>query len=536
MAGSPKKKQVDVHFTLKRVFKKQSFRPLQLEVINAAIAGNDVFLCAATSFGKSLCYQLPAVVATGVTIVVSPLLALMQNQVHAAQALGIPSEVINSNTLLAERHRIENDLLCGHPQTRLLYVTPELCSFDRFRNVVQKIHRQGQLTRIAIDEAHCVSEWGHDFRPAYKELVWFKRNLSLPAVPIMAVTATATKKVRDDIFTFLGLKDTLTFTTSSARPNIHYEVQYFNESRAQNPDTGDLLPYLIKWLTGLHDRRLQGLQAAPTNPTFSTPTHGIIYTPTRNLADDLSNRLAQAGIRAAAYHAGLDSATRTAIQAAFLSSATPPPDQATSLSASFNLICATTAFGMGIDIPSVRFVLHYGLPRGMESFAQESGRAGRDDRAARSVILYSREERDRALWKVNMDVTREEQRNGGNAGGGSGARKVAALAKLESLKAVIRYCEGVEVCRHAVVEAYFGAADGEKVVDSEEQGGKPAENTAGKKAAVKCDFACDVCKEGPARLRERRDRALATDEAAMLYTQVQTQGAPVGTYDYDCYA
>ncbi|KAI9871207.1 MAG: hypothetical protein M1823_008514, partial [Watsoniomyces obsoletus] len=149
MPASPIKRQkkVDVNFTLKRVFRKTSFRPLQLEVVNSAIAGHDIFLCAATSFGKSLCYQLPAVVATGVTVVISPLLALMTNQVNAARALGIPTESIHGQTPRPERNKIETDLLCGHPETRLLYVTPELCAFDNFRKLLMKIHQQGQLVR-----------------------------------------------------------------------------------------------------------------------------------------------------------------------------------------------------------------------------------------------------------------------------------------------------------------------------------------------------------------------------------------------------
>ncbi len=148
----------DLRFTLRRVFGKDAFRPLQEEVITAVVAGHDVFVCAATSFGKSLCYQLPAVVSLGVTVVISPLLALMENQVQAAKALGIAVVMINGNTPWPARKLIETDLLCGHPETKLLYVTPELCAADRFRKIIMQIHRQGQLTRIAIDEAHCISE------------------------------------------------------------------------------------------------------------------------------------------------------------------------------------------------------------------------------------------------------------------------------------------------------------------------------------------------------------------------------------------
>lgn len=485
MPASPIKRRVDVNFTLKRVFRKNSFRPLQLEVINAAIAGNDIFLCAATSFGKSLCYQLPAVVATGVTIVICPLLALMTNQVNAARALGIATQSIHGNTPRSERIKIETDLLCGHPETRLLYVTPELCAFDNFRKILTKIHQQGQLTRVAIDEAHCISEWGHDFRPAYKDLIWLKQNLQCPSVPIMAVTATATKQVRDDIFTYLRLKNPKVFTTSSARPNIHYEIQYFNESDPQNGQD-DIFPYLLNWLMRMHERRVLA--------KVTTPIHGIIYCPMRATADNIANKLTNSDIRAASYHAGLEPLLRLKIQAAFLACETITENNMPNLTSSFNIICATTAFGMGIDMPTVRFVVHYGLPRGMESFIQESGRAGRDNKAAASLVLYTREERDRCLWRAQRDFSNEKN-------------KVLAKSKQSSLEKIIEFSENTDKCRHKLVSSYFGEDAG---------------------AAV-CDFACDVCKEGGDALRKRKDKGLATDEAALEYTQ--REGA--GRYDYD---
>lgn len=485
MPPSPSKRRVDVHFTLKRVFRKTCFRPLQLEVINAAIAGNDVFLCAATSFGKSLCYQLPAVVSTGVTVVISPLLALMTNQVDAASALGIPTKSIHGGTPRSERQKIETDLLCGHPETRLLYVTPELCAFDNFRRILSQIHRQGQLTRIAIDEAHCISEWGHDFRPAYKDLIWLKQNLQCPSVPIMAVTATATTQVRNDIFTYLQLKNVKVFTTSSARPNIHYGIQYFNESEPVNGQD-DMFPYLINWLTRIHERRILAKVAEPI--------HGIIYCPTRAAADNISSKLTNSNIRASSYHAGLEPFARLRVQAAFLDNKILPEGNLQDPTSSFNLICATTAFGMGIDMPTVRFVVHYGLPRGMESYIQESGRAGRDNKAAASLVLYTREERDRCIWRIQRDLSREKN-------------KVLARSKQTSLEKMIEFCENTDKCRHKLVSNYFGE-------DA---------------SAAVCDYACDVCKEGGVMLKKRKDRCLATDEAASQYTQREGPGG----YDYD---
>ncbi|KIV85497.1 hypothetical protein PV11_01188 [Exophiala sideris] len=492
----------DLRFTLRRVFGKESFRPLQEEVITAVLAGHDVFLCAATSFGKSLCYQLPAVVSLGVTVVISPLLALMTNQVEAARNLGIAVECINGKTGQQERRRIETDLQCGHPATKLLYVTPELCATDHFRKLILTIHRQGQLVRIAIDEAHCISEWGHDFRPAYKELSWLKTTLNCPAVPVMAVTATATPQVREDIFKFLGLVNTKTksFSTSTARPNIHYEVQYFSESNPENGED-DVFPFLMSRLQFMHQRRLMRLNhLLQQDPKAAmAPITGIIYVSYRATADTLASKLTAAGVRAHSYHAGLEDTQRSKIQTMFLRYATMDShllqaDGDQTLKSSFNIMCATTAFGMGIDIPTIRFVIHYGLPRGMESFAQESGRAGRDDKAAASIILYTREEKERAEFRAKGDAGREKS-------------KAKAESRLKSLQSVINFCENIEICRHELLSRYFG-------------------DNAG---SAECYYACDVCKEGPVKLKKRKERGVASELEAFAFTQRET----VRDYDYE---
>src|SRR5438874_3986956 len=353
--GTTGTERVDVDFTLRRVFGKKSFRPLQREVITAAIEGHDVFLQAATSFGKSLCFQLPASVATGITVVVSPLLALMANQINAARALGIPTESISSNTPKSERNRIVSDLKCGHPETRLLYVTPELCAMDHFRKLLNTIHTQGQLIRVAIDEAHCVSEWGHDFRPAYKELSWLKRTLILPSVPIIALTATATPRVRNDIVQCLGLnplispsqaagapgKTTKFFSTTTARPNIHYEVRYFSESCPRHESGNDLVANLVSWLTAISTRRAR-LLASACQPLDLTPICGIVYVSLRAEAENVACRLSTSSITAAAYHAGLDADTRSCVQTTFLHPPIPSLESARTLAGSFNIIVATT--------------------------------------------------------------------------------------------------------------------------------------------------------------------------------------------------
>jgi RecQ family ATP-dependent DNA helicase len=521
---------VDIDFTLRRVFGRKAFRPLQREVITATIEGHDVFLQAATSFGKSLCFQLPASVATGITVVVSPLLALMTNQINAARALGIPTESISSNTPPSERTRIVSDLKCGHPETRLLYVTPELCAMDHFRKLLNTIHTQGQLIRVAVDEAHCVSEWGHDFRPAYKELSWLKRTLILPSVPIIALTATATPRVRNDIVKCLGLnplisptqdvgtpgKTTRFFSTTTARPNIHYEVRYFSESSPKDDSGDDLFANLVVWLTSISTRRAHLLasmyssQLQSPNPSDLAPIGGIIYVPLRAVAENVASRLSSSCVTAAAYHAGLEPNTRAWVQTTFLHPPVPSLEGACTLAGSFNIIVATTAFGMGIDAPGVRFVVHYGMPRGLEAFVQESGRAGRDGKAASSIVLYTREERDRVRFRVAQDMAKElNKKAGGRCSPAERAMAEAqARSKVESLEKAIEYCEETSHCRHEIISSYFG--DGEMPV---------------------CDFACDFCKEGAVALEKRKERGLATDEAAMEFTQRETSQA-VDDYDY----
>jgi RecQ family ATP-dependent DNA helicase len=545
------KDTVDIDFTLKRVFGKRAFRPLQREVITATIEGHDVFLQAATSFGKSLCFQLPAVVSRGITVVVSPLLALMTSQITATRALGIPTESISSTTPQAERNRINTDLKCGHPFTRLLYVTPEFCTTATFRKVLTTIHQQGQLTRVAIDEAHCISAWGHDFRPAYKELSWFKKTLILPSVPITALTATATPRVREDIVRCLGLaplhsqtqpnrtettgKVTRFFNSTTARPNIHYEVQYFSESNPKHPSGDDMFSFLLDWLSAISSRRnrlLAHLASTEVNNSipweYLGPISGIIYTCTRHSASILSERLSRSlGYAVPAYHAGLDHHLRGSVQATFLSRTTNS-STASVPGCPFNLIVATTAFGMGIDHPHIRFVVHYGLPRGLEAFVQESGRAGRDGKGALSLVLYSREERDRLRFRVQGDVECQRGKHSKRGGLETSSSAVAqAEAKGENLEHAINYCESTGKCRHEIISAHFGDLP-------------TAEPGAAASRSKLCDFACDVCKETPPAVGKRMARGLASDGDAWAFTQTQIQqraepgvGLDVAGEEYD---
>ncbi|KAJ5231626.1 uncharacterized protein N7469_006214 [Penicillium citrinum] len=504
--GLPKKKP-DLEFYLHRFFRKKSFRPLQREVVSAAVEGHDVFLQASTSFGKSLCFQLPAVMDTGLTIVICPLLALMMDQVNSLQAIGVAVSTINSNTPLAERRLILDDMLSGHPRTRLLYVTPELCQTDSFRRNLQIVHQQEQLNRIAIDEAHCISEWGHDFRPAYQELGWLRKNLTNPAVPITALTATATPRVRSDIINILGL-DTTTlrlFNTPSARPNIHYEVRYLEN--ASEDDGLSQLHNLLMWLKAIQTRRATrvGAEAAARLP----PISGIIYVGLRAMAEQLANELSrQSSISAVAYHAGLAPQERTRIQAMWTSSQPSERSRDGGPSPVFSIIVATNAFGMGIDNPHVRFVVHWTPPRSFEGFVQESGRAGRDGRAAASLVYYNTQERDRIHDRLSRDAENVKNRGGPRQYIDSLLRN--QTARLESFQKVIRYCDSISKCRHDMIKDLFGDFELEEMGSQQPPSSQAMMELRGGIGSSPCDFACDFCKEGRGGLAKRK-RKMAPD-------------------------
>ncbi|KAI0161490.1 RecQ family ATP-dependent DNA helicase [Xylariaceae sp. FL1272] len=450
----------DLDFTLRKQFNKQSFRPFQREIIQATLDRHDVFVQAATSFGKSLCFQLPAVVDHGITIVVSPLLSLMMNQVEALRAAGIDASFFNSNTPIPERDRIVGDLKTGHPRTRLLYVTPELCATDRFRDQLQIVYNQRELARIAIDEAHCISEWGHDFRKDFKRLSWFRE--SFPEVPIMCLTATANDQVRNDVLHTLGLDAdpdrVKSFTMSAFRPNLHFEIRftsYQDDGRVEN---------FVKWLRSVYRRRAEEPRKSELTAIGQRPDNvpGIIYTISRDECDDLAAQLRQAGIGAQPFHARLTKEAKEQTLAKWV--ANEP---------GFDIIVATTAFGMGIDKDNVRFVVHWRLPKSFEGYYQEAGRAGRDGNAAYCFLYYSREDKERLCSLLMRD--RDSKNSNWDA-------------RASSLKSLIDYCENIMTCRHKLICDYFGEEE-----------------------TPVCDYACDFHKDSKD-LKRRFLRGLATEE------------------------
>jgi ATP-dependent DNA helicase RecQ len=373
---------------LKRYFGFTSFRPLQREIIADTLAGKDVFALLPTGGGKSLCFQLPALLRPGLTLVISPLIALMKDQVDALQATGVAATFLNS-TLEAGAARERWRGLHQH-EYRLLYVAPERLMLPGFLSDLQKWN----VNLIAVDEAHCISEWGHDFRPEYRQLSSVRALF--PEAPVMALTATATERVRTDIVELLQLREPSVFVASFNRPNLSYRVL------AKAKPSAQVLEFLRE---REHDS-------------------GIIYCQSRKGAEALAAHLAEHGIPAKPYHAGLAPKEREENQDLFLR------DEA-------RVICATIAFGMGINKPNVRFVIHYDLPKNIEGYYQETGRAGRDGLPGDCVLLFSAGDVVKQQRFIDEKSPAEQM-----------------LAR-EQLRLVVHYAESGG-CRRAELLRYFG--------------------------------------------------------------------------------
>jgi ATP-dependent DNA helicase RecQ len=379
---------------LKQYFGHDTFLPGQHEIIQKVVSGRDAFILMPTGAGKSLIYQFSSLLMPGLTVVISPLIALMKDQVDRLHGNGIAATFINSSLIGSERIGRERDVLNG--KLKLLYVAPERLLTQNFLSLLDEVHNRVGLSLIAVDEAHCVSEWGHDFRPEYRQIGVVRRRF--PHVPMMALTATATARVRQDILSQLGLRDPLVHIASFNRPNLSYEV------RDKRKSSFDELVRLLQELAG---------------------ESVIVYCQSRKSVEDLSIALNQSGIESLPYHAGLSSEQRTEHQNRFIRDDVP-------------VLVATIAFGMGIGKPDVRAVIHYDLPRNLEGYYQESGRAGRDGLPARCVIFFSRGDLVKVAYIIDQKIDEQEQR----------------IAR-QQLQQVVAYCES-SVCRRKVLLAYFG--------------------------------------------------------------------------------
>ena len=373
---------------LKKYYGYDHFRPGQKELIEAILAGRDALGIMPTGGGKSICYQIPALLLEGITIVISPLISLMKDQVDTLKEYGIPAELINSTLSMSEFRDVIDRAKLG--EYKLLYIAPERLETESFVSLVESI----PIDMIAIDEAHCISQWGHDFRPSYNRIKIMIEKL--PKRPIIAAfTATATPLVKSDIKTLLDLYEPFELLSSFDRSNLYFEVR--------KPDNK------------LHE--IQSYLKAHSNQS------GIIYCATRKNVDEVCERLNKLGISATKYHAGLNENERTHNQEDFLFDRVP-------------IIVATNAFGMGIDKPNVRFVIHYNMPKNMESYYQEAGRAGRDGEESECILLYSTQ--DIMTNRYLIDI--------GNTSG--------RVVEYEKLNSMVDYCN-TEGCLRGFILNYF---------------------------------------------------------------------------------
>jgi len=421
----------DVHATLKEIFGYDTFRPNQEQIVRAILEGRHVFAVMPTGGGKSLCYQLPARIMQGTTVVISPLISLMKDQVDGAVSMGLDAAFINSSMAFDEVMEVREKLLDG--QLDLLYVSPERFAMEGFISTLER----APVTHFAIDEAHCISEWGHDFRPDYLALSGIVKNF--PGVPVSAFTATATRKVQDDILKKLALVTPHTVRASFDRPNLFYRVIPKDNIKKQ------LLSFI------------------QNHPGQS----GIIYRTSRKSVEETTAFLRTHNINALPYHAGMQPAERTASQEQFIR------DDA-------QVVVATIAFGMGIDKSNISYILHGDLPKNIEGYYQETGRAGRDGSPAECVLYFSYGD----INKMRYFIDQVEDDND---------RRVASdkLQQMVNLAAT-------HVCRRRTLLAYFG----------EEY---PKEN---------CDT-CDVC-EGSTHITD------ATTDARIVMSAIARTGQRFG--------
>jgi len=410
---------------LKQYFGFTSFRPLQEEIIRDSLAGNDVFALLPTGGGKSLCFQLPALAREGLTVVVSPLIALMKDQVDALQASGIPATFLNSSLAANESRKRLRGL--HNDEFRLLYAAPERLMLSGFLEDLQRWN----VRLIAVDEAHCISEWGHDFRPEYRQISELRKHF--PNVPFMALTATATGRVREDIVAHLKLREPKCYVASFNRPNLTYRII------PKNKPYGQLLNFL---------------RARPRDG-------GIVYCQSRKTTESVAANLSEDGVKAKPYHAGLTPKQRSEHQELFLRD-------------DVRVICATIAFGMGINKPNVRFVVHYDLPKNIEGYYQETGRAGRDGLPSECVLLFSAGDVVKQTMFIDEKPSPQEQQ----------------IAR-EQLQQMVHYAECAG-CRRKELLAYFGekfSGTGILPVSSEKQSEADRQDAY---ATTNCG-ACDNC-------------------------------------------
>ncbi|XP_047125556.1 ATP-dependent DNA helicase Q5 isoform X1 [Hydra vulgaris] len=401
---------------LRETFKFQDYKSgLQAQAIKKIAGGEkDVFVCFPTGSGKSLCYQLPAVLNKKVNLVFSPLLALINDQLRSLEEFGIDAKTLNSQVAPRARDIILNDLKCKNPKIKLLYVTPELASTSNFYEILCSLRRRNKLGFFAVDEAHCVSQWGHDFRPSYLKLGRLRRDF--PESQWIALTATATKKVKEDIIKSLCLVPPVAiFRTNSFRSNLFYDVRF--KDFLDNP-IDDLYNFL------------EGCLKLKDNIPLKERGCGIIYCRTREECHNIAEKITKKGLLAKAYHSALTKDKKLEVQNQWMDGFVP-------------IICATISFGMGVDKQSVRCVVHWNIPQTLEGYYQESGRAGRDKKQSFCRIYFDKQDRDQIAYLISKEVERKEEKG------------IKSENEMLNFETMVNYVQSIS-CRHEYIAKYFG--------------------------------------------------------------------------------
>ncbi|XP_055907995.1 ATP-dependent DNA helicase Q5 [Eupeodes corollae] len=422
----------EIYAGLQKYFGYTKFKnELQEKAVKCAINTNrDIYVSMPTGSGKSLCFQLPGLLAKKITLVFSPLLALIKDQIDHLGKLKISAESINSKMSTKDRDRVINDLKSINPATRFLYITPEQAATESFQSLLSHLIKYDKLAFVAVDEAHCVSQWGHDFRPDYLKLGFLRQKYL--HIPWIALTATASKHVVNDILTQLKLKcPVTTFKTPCFRVNLFYDIVFKNSIE---DDFAHLAKFALHCLSD-EDKSLPA----------SKRGCGIVYCRTREAAERVAHGISKQKVKAIAYHAGLKSSERSQTQEDWMSG-------------KYTVICATNSFGMGVDKSTVRFVIHWDIPQNVAAYYQESGRAGRDGKQSYCRLYYGKDDVKSITFLLQNDVNRSKNAENANA-----------LRAVKNFDEMVKYCESIR-CRHKLFSDYFGDPP------------------------PKCTNQCDVCK------------------------------------------